>query len=53
MLTDVAIITLNHEKVNLHTFFYTLFIAIYRHLCYNQDIEQIGGEMQWITQTKD
>ena len=41
------------EKVNLYTLFHTLFIALYRHLCYNQDIEQIGGEMQWITKPKN
>lgn len=38
---------------NLYTLFHTLFIALYRHLCYNQDIEQIGGEMQWITKPKN
>ena len=30
-----------YEKVNLCTLFHALSIAIYRHLCYNQDIEQM------------
>lgn len=53
VLSLTPIIPNRPEKVNLYTLFHTLFIALYRHLCYNQDIEQIGGEMQWITKPKN
>ena len=44
VLSLTPIIPNRPEKVNLCTLFHTLFIALYRHSCYNQDIEQIGGE---------